>query len=295
MTVSKTLIRSFSGIVLSAILFFSSGLKVPGLDTGADDYFRDAIIKAGAAYATCRAINASVSIIKESKLQLEPAGVGISVAAGQALDPIDDMTERLSDVLVIAIVSLGVQKLAHEISVSLAPQVLAVLALLLSALMWLKNKRAAFFQKALIRFLFLVLIVRFFLPLSSLANGFLQKRFFDPQVSEARQELALVSFETDLLKDFSLPHAPGILGAIKNSAAFLKQKTTRFKNALAAISKNMGLIIENLLKLTFLYAGFFLIQVIILPLLAFWLLSRGARILFSEFQAFQPRPDASTA
>ncbi|VEN72668.1 conserved membrane hypothetical protein [Candidatus Desulfarcum epimagneticum] len=280
MTLSKTLIRSLAGIVLSAILFFSSGLKVPGLDPGADDYFRDAMVKAGAAYATCRAINASVSIIKESKLQLEPAGVGISVAAGQALDPIDDMTERLSDVLVVAIVSLGVQKLAHEIGVSLAPPILAVLALLLSALIWIKNEKAAFFQKALVRFLFLILIVRFFLPLSSLANGFLQTRFFDPQASQARQELALVSSEADLLKDLSLSPSPGILGAIKNSAALFKQQTARFKRSLSAISKNMGLVIENLLKLTFLYVGFFLIQVIILPLLAFWLLSRGARVLF---------------
>jgi len=70
-----------------------------------DAYFREAITKAGVAYATCRVLNASVSIVKDSSLQLEPAGVGISLAVGQALDPIDDMTERLSDVLVTAITS----------------------------------------------------------------------------------------------------------------------------------------------------------------------------------------------
>jgi hypothetical protein len=48
-------------------------------------------------YATCRVINASVSIVKESSLQLEPAGVGISLAVGQALDPIDDMAAGPSE------------------------------------------------------------------------------------------------------------------------------------------------------------------------------------------------------
>jgi hypothetical protein len=76
------------------------------LDTTADDYFRDAITKAGLTYATCRAVNASISIVKESSLQLEPAGVGVSLAVGQALDPIDDMTERLSDVLNKHVVAL---------------------------------------------------------------------------------------------------------------------------------------------------------------------------------------------
>jgi hypothetical protein len=43
---------------------------------------------------------------------------------------------------------------------------------------------------------------------------------------------------------------------------------------------NAGDIIENLLKLTFLYVGVFLIQVIILPLLSFWFLVKTVNALF---------------
>ena len=122
------------------------GLKVPGLDTTADTYFQDAITKAGLAYATIRTINASVSIIKESTVQLEPAGVGLSLAVGQVLDPIDDMTERLSHVLVTAIVSLGVQKLCYEIGVTLVPSFFAVGLLAISLLIWVEHPRIGAIQ-----------------------------------------------------------------------------------------------------------------------------------------------------
>ena len=126
----------------------------------------------------------------------------------------------------------------------------------------------------------LLIIARLFLPISSLADQFLHKHFFADQISEANEKLAVGSVELDKMKELSLPETDGVLGTIENSALFLKQKTIEFKNALGATVKNAGDIIENLLKLTYLYAGVFLIQVIILPLLAFWFLVKTANALF---------------
>ena len=279
-TKKQKIITSFAGVLIAILLFFSSGLRLPVLDTAADAYFREAITKGGVAYATCRVMNASVSIVKESSLQLEPAGVGVSLAVGQALDPIDDMTERLSDVLVTAITSLGVQRLAYEISVSLAPSILSIFLFTLSILLWFENDRARSFQKTTMRFAVLIVIARLCLPVSSMANEFINNSFFNDQISDARKELAVGSAELDKLKDFSLPEMNGVLGTIENSASFLKQKSIEFNDALVATVSNMGHIIENLLKLTFLYVGVFLIQVIILPLLSFFFLVKITNALF---------------
>ena len=276
----KTII-SFTGVLIAILLFFSSGLRLPVLDAAADAYFREAITKGGIAYATCRVINASVSIVKDSSLQLEPAGVGVSLAVGQALDPIDDMTERLSDVLVTAITSLGVQKLAYEISVSLAPPILSIFLFTLSILSWFENNRLKSFQKTTMRFALLIVIARFCLPISSMANEFINNNFFNAQISDASKELAVGSAELDKLKDFSLPEIDGVLGTIENSASFLKRKSIELNNALVATVSNMGEIIESLLKLTFLYVGIFLIQVIILPLLSFFFLIKIINAFFN--------------
>ncbi len=273
-------VKSGAGILLSILLFFSAGIQLPVLDSKADAYFDEAITKAGLSYATCRVINATVSVIKESHLQLEPAGVGLSLAVGQILDPINDMTERLSDVLVMAITSLGVQELTYEISLTLAPPIFAVFLLVLSLLLWFQNDRIIRLQKATMSILLIIGIARFCLPLSSIANEFLQDNFFTDQISDANNELALGVADLDQLKDITLPEYDGFMEAIENSASFLKQKSIHFKDAIAVTVSNRGNIIENLLKLTFLYIGVFFIQVIILPLLIFWLLLKTIHALF---------------
>ena len=276
----QKVILSVTGALVAITLFFCAGLRVPVLDSQAESYFTGAISKAGLAYATCRVVNASVSVVKESNLQLEPAGVGVSLAVGQALDPIDDMAERLSDVLVTAITSLGVQKLAYEISLSLVPPVMAVFLLVLSVLIWFKNERVLRLRGITVRVVIILIVARFCLPFSSLANEFIQKHFFDDQISKSNKELALGSAELDKLKDFSLPEFDGLLKTIEKSASFIKRSTIEFKKAIVATVSNMGEIIESLLELTFLYVGLFLVQVIILPLLTFWFFVKVLNSLF---------------
>ena len=276
----KPLIRkallSLSGILLAAVLFVSPGLRLPVLDDATDAYFRTAITKAGLSYATCRVINASVSVIKDSSLHLQPAGVGVSLAVGQVLDPIDDLTERVSDILVTAITSLGVQKLAYEIGVSLVPPLLAIFMLALSLLVWLESRKIRLLQNALIRLALLFLIARFCLPLSALVNEFINENFFHDRITDARGKLSANSTQLDKLKNFTLPDT-GILG----TGSFLRKKNVELSDALTEIAENMGELIDNLLQLAFLYVGIFLIQVIILPLLAFYVLLKLSNALLA--------------
>jgi hypothetical protein len=273
-------IQTLICLATAALLFISSGVRVPVLDTTTDTYFRQAITAAGLAYTTTRLVNASVSVVKESYLQLEPAGVGLSLALGQALDPIDDMTERLSDVLVTAITSLGVQKLAHAMGVSLAPQILAVLLLLLSLSVWLGHARIDALRRLLVRLALLVTIARFCLPMAALANGYLQEHYFTKEIETARAGLALGSAGLEKLSEVSLPEVDGVRGTLKNSATFLQQKAAEFKDVLIYSANNVGGIVDNLLKLTFLYVGIFVIQVLLLPLGVFWLLVKTANALY---------------
>ncbi|PJB78445.1 MAG: hypothetical protein CO090_06805 [Acidobacteria bacterium CG_4_9_14_3_um_filter_49_7] len=276
----QKIIRSSIGALVAIFLFFSPGLRLPVLDSTTDGYFREALTKAAVTYATCRIINASVSIVKDSSVNLEPAGVGVTLAVGQVLDPIDDMAERVSDVVVTAITSLGVQKLAYEIGVSLAPPILAIFLLILSVLIWFENEELATLQKTIIRFILLLLIARFALPISALTNNYIQKNFFEGQITSAYKELAVGSAALDKLTKISLPESDGMLGTLKNNASFIQRKSVEFKDAIITTVHNAGNIIENLLKIIFLYVGVILIQVIALPILVFWLLVKLANNLF---------------
>lgn len=280
---------------MGCLLLLMAGLRIPGLDTRTDAYFEEAITKAGLAYATCRTVNASVSIIKESNLQLEPAGIGLSLAVGQALDPVDDMTERLSDVLVTAITSLGVQKLAYTIFVSVAPVLVGTLLILLSLLALFPSQRIRMLQRVCLKLIVILMVARFCLPVSSLANDYLQSTFFDQEIETAKKELALGSAEMDRLKDISLPEIDGVAGTLRNSAAFLSQKSIEFRAAMISMVSNMGLIMQSLLTLTFLYVGLFVIQVILLPIGVFWLLIKILNLLFQANLPVILHPHRSSA
>jgi hypothetical protein len=276
----KTFVKSVIGILLSSVLFFSSGVQIPVLDSTADSYFKDSITKAGVSYGVCRVVNATVSVIQQSTIQLEPAGIGLSLAVGQIVDPINDMVERLSNVLVMSIASLGVQELAYEISITIVPQILAVLLLFLSFLLWSKNTRVVQLQKILMSVMVIAAIARFCLPISSIANEFLQETFFEDKIVAANEKLTASTADIDQLEDVSVPKLDGFLGTIGNSATYLKEKSVDFKNTIQVIMENKSVIIENLLRLTFLYLGIFVIQVLVLPLLMFWFLMRIVNSLF---------------
>ncbi len=268
----------FLGIVISLVLFFSPKLQIPYLDSATDKYFTTTLLKASGAYAIIRGLNATVSVLKESTFSLEPAGIGVSIAAGQVLDPINDMTERLSDVLVVAIVSLGMQKFFYEITLTIIPQVLAAALFMLSLMVLFKQINLPHLQNILTSLITILIIARLFLPLSTVANSYLHQQFFQQKIETASNEISLTAKPLYLLHKVSSPTDQGFWGKLKGNLKFVQAKTAQMKQALADVMKNMEKSITYLLQLTLLYIAIFTFQVILLPLFFVWLLSRVIHI-----------------
>ena len=81
------------------------------VDRQAEEYVEASFQRALAAYALARGLNMIISVIQESTVDIQPLGLGVSAAAGQILDPINDLVERFSWVMLVSLASLGVQKL----------------------------------------------------------------------------------------------------------------------------------------------------------------------------------------
>ncbi|NDY73958.1 hypothetical protein DO021_16060 [Desulfobacter hydrogenophilus] len=261
-------------VVIALTLFMLPGLKLPYLDQKAETYFSEAITKAGLAYSVCRIVNASVSVIKESQIQIEPAGLGVSLAAGQALDPLDDMTERASDIIVTAIVSLGIQKIAYELSVEFAPVLIAIFLIAFVIATILKSVRAKTIRDIILKSIVLIAVARLCLPTASIISSYLNGNYFSPEIIKVKDELAMSYPVIERLKDVRMPEINGVLGTVKNGFNFVGEKTADLKTSLKEMIQNMGSMVSNLLKLSSLYVALFVIQVVLLPVGIFWLLSR---------------------
>jgi hypothetical protein len=86
--------------------------------------------KAVEAFAVARAINASVSLLKSADL----SAVVAQVAPMEVLEPVDDLAKQFSDVMVVSIVSILVQRLILAISQAWALSVVFPVGCLLMAL-----------------------------------------------------------------------------------------------------------------------------------------------------------------
>ncbi len=280
MKINPIYIKNILLLAMAVALFMLPGLKLPYVDENTDTYFAESMTKASLAYGVCRVVNASVSVIKESQVQVEPAGLGVSLAAGQVLDPLDDMTERASNILVTAIVSLGIQKIAYELCVAFAPPVIGAALLIFIGVSLIKGYRAKGLRGIVLKTIILLAVARLCLPASSVINAYLHDNYFSPQIIMAKNALAMTSPELERLKDMTMPEADGVVETVKSGFSFVGQKTSDLGAALKSMIENMGNMISNLMKLSYLYVAIFVVQVILLPLGVFWLLARMASVLF---------------
>lgn len=136
-----------------------------GADRAAKAHIEAAMARATAAFLLARTLNAVVSVIQESRLQLNPAGVGVSLALGEALDPVNDLVERFSWVMLLSLTALGAQRVLVEVSPLLGLDVLLAAGLiLLMAGIWLGRWVRFDFVRAGKVLLVAALVVRFAVP-----------------------------------------------------------------------------------------------------------------------------------
>jgi hypothetical protein len=151
--------KVFVSVLLICILALS--LTV-GFDNEAMRLHNEAFDRAMISFGLAKGLNAIISLIQGTELSFTPVGVGLNFSVGEVLDPFNDMVERFSWVMLVASISLGVQKLLLVLSTKLFLQIAIGVSVVVSLVfMWFKQlQNSAFFPFAL-KVLFLLLVLRF--------------------------------------------------------------------------------------------------------------------------------------
>jgi hypothetical protein len=120
-----------------------------------------------------------VSTFQESCVNIEPAGMGVTIALGQILDPLNDMTERVSDIMVISLISIGIMKIMIEIG----PFISVYCVLSISMIFFLLSLvfcRRTFFNLGKV-LLFIAIFIRFSVPGIACFNDVLYQQFLSDE------------------------------------------------------------------------------------------------------------------
>lgn len=147
------------------------------------------------AYGVARALNAGISVVQESELDLSPAGIGVTLAAGQVLDPLNDIIERFSWLLLVCAASLGVQRVLLTMGLQVGSGVLLPIALALTLVaIWAPRVGRISLSRIATTAVAVSLIVMFAVPLATLANRWTYNAFL-AQTYESSMDVVRASEE----------------------------------------------------------------------------------------------------
>ena len=86
------------------------------IDNASSEYTESGLKRTLVTYAVARGLNGVISVAQGTEVAIEPAGIGLTFTPGQILDPVNDLIERFSWVVLVSGTSLGVQELLLSVS-----------------------------------------------------------------------------------------------------------------------------------------------------------------------------------
>lgn len=181
--------RTTSLVVAAAVLVTIVLAFLPLTDDAGRAHVDEAFRRALVGYALARGLNGVISVAQGTEIAVQPAGVGVNFAPGEILDPINDLVERFSWIMMLATSSLGVQKVLLSMS---AWQGLA-LALGAVGLLLVASRFAAphvgRLAPVLGRVFLFLLLLRFMMPAIAVANDWVYRTFLEADYVEATESL----------------------------------------------------------------------------------------------------------
>lgn len=176
------------------LLFLALVNQLGPLDDISRDYTKAGLQRALVTFAVARGLNGVISVAQGTEIAIEPAGIGLVFTPGQILDPVNDLIERFSWIVLASGTSLGIQRIFLNIG-SLIWFRLAVSVVVLAALLmiWAATSEVKAARSVLMRLVLLSIVLRFSVPLLALGNEVLYRCFLEPEYRTSSSSLRRTS------------------------------------------------------------------------------------------------------
>jgi len=172
-----------------ALVAISIGLSLwPRVDEIGSHHVDEAFKRALVGFALARGLNGVISVAQGTEVAVQPAGVGVNFTPGQILDPVNDLIERFSWIMLLATSSLGIQKILLAMS-AWNGLLIALVACGSFYILAMLVMRLSSFRATLARLFLFVLILRFMMPAISVANEWVYQTFLQENYETASQSL----------------------------------------------------------------------------------------------------------
>ena len=232
------------------------------IDDAAQQYVDVGLKRALVTFASARALNALISLTQGASVSFQ-VGAGASVHPGAVLDPLDDLVEQFSAIMLVATLSFASQHLLILLFGAWPVSVVLTLFIVVSGSILLSGRTPpSWLSRATVGLLILSLAV----PIASLASETIYQLLLAEEYNLSQAQIKTVE-PVDSTPEVN----EGYLDRIKIIWA---QRTDVGKQIDALTAKASGLV-EHIVNL----AALFIVQTILLPLLFLWALLQLYRVL----------------
>ncbi len=263
--------------IFIAVFFIAVALLANSgwLDQQGYRYTQSGLQRALVTFGVSRTLNGVISVAQGTEVAVEPVGIGMTFTPGQILDPVNDLIERFSTVVLVAGTAFGAQHVLLDVTASalfawcfFSLTVIALVCLLF----W--PRLNATFRRAVMRAALTLAFLRFVIPAFAVAGELFYQQFLEPQYRQSSEELTLTTERLNLLNDES---AVGVNSSDDKSLLESAKEWVQgagsaldWKAQLAEFSKVAEAVSEHAIKLMVV----FVFQTLLLPLLAMWVTYR---------------------
>lgn len=217
-------------------------------------------------FASARTLNGLISVVQGTEFSVQPLGIGVTLTIGQILDPINDLVEQFSSLMLLASVIFGLQKVllvtgGHWMVSTLVCAFAATWALLT----WF-NKAPAWMSRVIL----VLLLVRFAIPVVTWGSDFVFQQLL---VKEYQEHQAALDVSVKEVGGLTPQKVPATAAPIDQT--LMGRLRERVESAIPnvsinyeAIKNSVARLPERIVRLTVI----FIAQTIVLPLIIFWAL-----------------------
>lgn len=284
--VKKRLLLSII-IIIIGIMSYTAALDaviektyISELDTKGSEYLDEAIKKSVFTFAIVRGINGLISVIQGTYVAVTPAGLGLNFAVGEILDPLNDIIERFSWIMLISSTSLGIQKVLMEIGIWFGFNVLICFSMLILLTgIWIPKIQNINLKALGCKLVIISIIIRFGIPVTAVSSGKIYDLFLKDKYEMATESLEKIKGEIEesnlTEEDIEQKEKSGLLDSLKDKYKNLTGSID-IKDRLSALKDSVSNAVEYIINLIIV----FVLQTIIIPLFVLWALVKLTGFLF---------------
>ena len=277
--------------LLSLLLLLLAVLSVtPFVDQRAEAEYEQLFQRAFLTFALARTINGVISVVQGTEIALQPAGVGVTLTPGEILDPVNDLVERFSWIMMGATISLGIQNVLLDVSAWWLIQALvAIFAAWVLIRLWYPGEGTQM-RRALLKRVFLsLLFIRFAVPVMLIANDLLYQQFLEQRYQESTEVITVAGKEMEQLNNDADQISENVEAGMLDSISRVWSDTVDtmdLSGKLDRLQARAGDVIEHLIQLSVV----FIFQTGLLPVAFLWLFLQVIKRLFRSVRVVETFP-----